>query len=159
VLVRGTAALIAVLLGALVWEGSPWILGPLLLACAAAIFPSIGVVALSLLLLVVSYAVNIPPGPVLLVFVAGLHAVFVLYLLLLPLPLHGWISRAALGALAVSYLRIQALAQPVAIVSLLVGGRPASLPLVLIGVGALCAGLLWLVLGPRREDRAPGQRP
>lgn len=159
VAVRGIAAGIAVLLGALVWEGSPWILVPVLLAIAAAVFQSIGLVALSLLLLVVSYAVNIPPGPVLLGFVAGLHALFVLYLLVLPLPLHGWISRAALGELALSYLRIQAAAQPIAIASLLLCGAAPSLPLVLAGVGAFAAWLLWLVQGRARENPTPSRAP
>ncbi|KNC19599.1 hypothetical protein AC792_05835 [Arthrobacter sp. RIT-PI-e] len=164
--IRVLTVLVAVVLGALVWEGSAWILVPVVLASAAAVLPSIGLVALSLLLLVVSYAVNVPPGPVLLGFLAGIHALFVLYLLLLPLPLHGWISHTALREIALSYLRIQALAQPVAIVSLLLGGMPPSLPLVLAGVGAFSAWALWTVLGssgrgPRGKahPRANGRRP
>ena len=73
--VRCAAGLIAVLLGALVWNGSGWIVLPVVVAAGAAILPSIGLTALTLLLLIVPYAVNMPAGsPWLLVFVAGLHA-------------------------------------------------------------------------------------
>ncbi len=146
---RSAAALIAVLLGAVVWNGSGWILLPALVAVGAAILPSIGLASLSLLLLVVAYAVNMPAGsPWLLVFVAGLHAVFLLYLLLVPLPLRGWISVAALRGLALAFLRIQAVAQPVAVLALLVDDAGSSLAAVLAGVAALVGWSLWLIGRP-----------
>ncbi len=145
--IRCAAALTAVLLGGVVWDGSAWIALPLVVVAAAAILPWTGLVALSLLLLVVSYAVNMPPGwPWLLVFVAGLHALFVLYLLLLPLPLHGWISLLALRELALSYLRIQALAQPIAVLALLLDDAGSNLVVVIMGVAALSGWSLWLVV-------------
>ncbi len=145
-LVRGATALIAAMLGTLVWQGSAWILVPVLVAVGAAVLPSIGLALLSLMLLVVAYAVNLPAGsPWLLVFVAGLHAVFVLYLLLVHLPLRGWISVAALRELARSFLRIQAVAQPVALLALLVGDAGSSLTVVVVGVAAFCCWALWLV--------------
>ncbi|WP_298251503.1 hypothetical protein [uncultured Arthrobacter sp.] len=149
---RCATALTAVLLGGVVWDGmawdgSAWIALPLLVVAAAAILPSTGLVALSLLLLVVSYAVNMPPGwPWLPVFVAGLHALFVLYLLLLPLPRHGWISLLALRELALSYLRIQALAQPIAVLALLIDDDGSNLAVVIMGVAALSSWSLWLVV-------------
>ncbi|MDQ0735455.1 hypothetical protein [Arthrobacter agilis] len=149
-LVRGATALAAGSLGALVWGGSAWIAVPLAVAVGAAVLPSIGLVFLALLLLVVAYAVNMPAGsPWLLAFVAGLHAVFVLYLLLLHLPLHGWISVAALRELALSFLRRQVVAQPVALLALLLGGAGSSLAVVLGGVAAFSGWALWLVLGRR----------
>lgn len=144
--VRCAAGLIAVLLGALVWNGSGWIVLPVVVAAGAAILPSIGLTALTLLLLIVPYAVNMPAGsPWLLVFVAGLHAVFVLNLLLVHLPLRGWISQSALRLLGVSFLRLQAVAQPVAVLALLVDDAGSSLPVVLVGVAALVAWCCWLV--------------
>lgn len=149
VALRCTAALIAVLLGAVVWNGSPWLVLPVLVAAGAAFLPSLGLVTLSLLLLVVSYAVNMPAGSAwLLVFVAGLHAVFVLYLLLLQVPARGWVSVAALGALAASFLRIQLLAQPVALLALLVDDAGSSLAVVVTGVVALAAWVLWILRHP-----------
>lgn len=146
---RSAAALIAVLLGAVVWNGSGWVLLPALVAVGAAILPSIGLASLSLLLLVVAYAVNMPAGsPWLLVFVAGLHAVFLLYLLLVPLPLRGWISVAALRGIALAFLRIQAVAQPVAVLALLVDDAGSSLVAVLAGVAALVGWSLWLIGRP-----------
>lgn len=156
--VRCATALVGVLLGGVVWADSAWIALPLVVAVGAAILPSTGLVALSLLLLVVSYAVNMPAGwPWLPVFVAGLHALFVLYLLLLPLPRHGWISILALRSLALSYLRIQALAQPVAFLALLVDDAGSSLGLVVAGVAAVSAWSLWLVRrrAPRRSAAWP----
>lgn len=151
--VRGATALIAVLLGAVVWNGSPWLVLPALVTVGAAFLPSLGLVALSLLLLVVSYAVNMPAGsPWLLAFVAGLHAVFVLYLLLLQVPARGWISVAALRALTASFFRIQLLAQPVALLALLVDDAGSSLPVVVTGVGALAAWVLWFLRRPDREN-------
>ncbi|WP_104165758.1 hypothetical protein [Arthrobacter sp. SX1312] len=147
--VRSATALLAVLLGSIAWSGSLWIVLPVVVAVGAAVLPSIGVVALSLLLLVVAYAVNVPAGsPWLLVVVAGLHAVFILYLLLLHLPLRGWVSVAALRRLAVSFLRIQAVAQPVAVLALLLGDAGSSLPAVLAGVAALIAWAGWLIRRP-----------
>ncbi|MBG6223643.1 hypothetical protein IWX63_000191 [Arthrobacter sp. CAN_A2] len=147
--VRCATALLAVLLGSIAWSDSAWILLPVVVAAGAAVLPSVGVVSLSLLLLVVAYAVNVPAGsPWLLVFVAGLHAVFILYLLLLHLPLRGWISAAALRQLAVSFLRIQAGAQPVAVLALLVGRAGSSLVAVLVGVVALIAWAVWLIRRP-----------
>lgn len=162
--VRGATASLAVLLGAVVWNGSAWIILPLLVASGAAVLPSLGMATLSLLLLVVAYAVNMPAGsPWLLAFVAGLHALFVLYLLLLHLPLRGWVSLAALREVAASFLRIQAVAQPVAVLALFVGDAGSSLVAVLIGVAALSGWALWLVGPPgRRSSGAPvyqrGQR-
>ncbi|WP_157365936.1 hypothetical protein [Arthrobacter sp. Leaf234] len=151
--VRCAAALIAVLLGALVWNGSGWIVLPVVVAAGAAILPSIGLTVLTLLLLVVAYAVNMPAGsPWLLVFAAGLHAVFVLDLLLVHLPLRGWISLSALRLLGVSFLRVQAVAQPLAVLALLVDDAGSSLPLVLVGVAALVAWCCWLI------GRRPPQR-
>lgn len=153
--VRSATALAAVLLGAVVWNGSAWILLPVVVAAGAAVVSSIGLVSLSLVLLVVAYAVNMPAGsPWLLAFVAGLHAVFVLYLLLLQLPLRGWISVLALRELALSYLRIQAVAQPVAVLALLVDDAGTSLVAVVAGVAALTAWALWLVV---RSGEAPVQ--
>ncbi|MHA7238314.1 hypothetical protein [Arthrobacter sp. TMS1-12-1] len=150
-MVRCGTAVLAVLLGSIVWDESAWIILPVVVAAGAAILPSVGVVALSLLLLVVAYAVNVPAGSLWLpVFVAGLHAVFTLYVLLLHLPLRGWISSAALRRLAVSLLRIQAVAQPVAVLALLVGDAGSSLPLVVIGVAALITWAAWLVRGRAR---------
>ncbi|WP_104179025.1 hypothetical protein [Arthrobacter sp. B0490] len=144
--VRCATALVAVLLGTVVWSGSFWVVLPVVVAAGAAVLPSIGLVTLSLLLLAVAYAVNVPAGsPWLLVFVAGLHAVFVLYLLLLRLPLRGWISGAALRELAWSFLRIQAVAQPVALLALLLGGAGSSPGVVAVGVAAFSAWALWLV--------------
>lgn len=144
-MVRSATALLAVLLGSIAWNGSVWIVLPVVVAAGAAVLPSVGVVTLSLLL-AVAYAVNVPAGSVwLLVFVAGLHAVFVLYLLLLQLPLRGWISIEALRSLALAFLRIQAVAQPVAVLALLVGDAGSSLPAVLVGVAALLAWAVWLV--------------
>ncbi|PPB50724.1 hypothetical protein C4K88_02280 [Arthrobacter pityocampae] len=145
-MVRSATALLAVLLGSIAWDGSVWIVLPLVVAVGAAVLPSVGVVTLSLLLLAVAYAVNVPAGSAwLLVFVAGLHAIFVLYLLLLQLPLRGWISTAALRSLALAFLRIQAVAQPVAVLALLVGDAGSSLPAVLVGVAALLTWAVWLV--------------
>ncbi|WP_247826526.1 hypothetical protein [Arthrobacter antioxidans] len=148
-MVRSATALLAILLGSIAWSGSAWIVLPLVVAAGAAALRSVGVVSLSLLLLVVAYAVNVPAGsPWLLVFVAGLHAVFILYLLLLYLPLRGWISVAALRRLGVSFLRIQAVAQPVAVLALLVGDAGSSLPVVLAGVAALLTWAVWLLRRP-----------
>ncbi|MHA7207446.1 hypothetical protein [Arthrobacter sp. MDT1-65] len=148
--VRCATALVAVLLGSVVWSGSFWVVLPIVVAAGAALLPSIGLATLSLLLLVVAYAVNIPAGsPWLMVFVAGFHAVFVLYLLLLRLPLHGWISGAALRELARSFLSIQAVAQPVALLALLLGRDGSSLAVVAVGVAAFSAWALWLVGGRR----------
>ncbi len=153
--VRSATALAAVLLGAVVWNGSAWIILPVVVAAGAAVVPSIGLASLSLVLLVVAYAVNMPAGsPWLLAFVAGLHAVFVLYLLLLQLPLRGWISVLALRELALSYFRIQAVSQPIAVLALLVDDAGTSLAAVVGGVGALTAWALWLVV---RSGGAPGQ--
>lgn len=150
---RLLAALVALLLGAIVWNGSAWIAAPLLLVTAAAFLPSLGLVTLALLLLVVSYAVNMPAGsPWLLAFVAGLHAVFVLYLLLLHLPLKGWVSVAALAELTRSFLRIQLVAQPVALLALLVDDAGSSLAAVIVGVASLAGWALWLV-GAGRSTR------
>lgn len=143
--IRGTVAGIAVVLGALLWNGSAWVLVPALVAVAAAVLPSIGLVSLSLLLLVVSYALTPAAGVVLLPFVAGLHAAFVLYLLLLPLPLHGWISVPALRGIALSWVRLQAVAQPLAVLALVLGGGGSNLLAVVAGVGALAGWLLWVV--------------
>lgn len=157
--VRCATALIGVLLGGVVWAGSAWIALPLVVAVGAAILPSTGLVALSLLLLVVSYAVNMPDGwPWLPVFVAGLHALFILYLLLLPLPRHGWISILALRALALPYLRLQALAQPVAFLALLVDDAGSNLVVVVAGVAAVSGWSLWLVRrrALRQADRVVG---
>lgn len=155
---RCATALIAVLLGAVVWNGSAWIILPVLAAAAAAVLPSIGLAALTLLLLVVAYAVNMPAGsPWLLVFVAGLHTVFILYLLLLHLPLRGWISGAALRELGGSLLRIQAVAQPVAVLALLVDDAGSSLPVVVAGVAALVGWCLWLVGRRDPDPKTPGQ--
>ncbi|THJ66174.1 hypothetical protein E8P82_09200 [Arthrobacter echini] len=144
--VRCTAALVAVLLGAVVWGGSAWLALPLVVAVVAAVLPSTGLVCLSLLLLVVPYAVSTPSGwPWLPVFVAGLHLLFVLYLLLLPLPRHGWISLLALRELALSYLRIQAVAQPVAVLALLLDDDGSNLAVVIAGVAAVSGWSLWLV--------------
>lgn len=148
--VRSATALLAILLGSIAWSGSVWIVLPVVVAVGAAVLPSVGVVALSLLLLVVAYAVNVPAGSAwLLVFVAGLHAVFILYLLLLHVPLRGWVSVAALRRLARSFLRIQAMAQPVAVLALVLGDAGSSLPAVLAGVAALIAWAVWLVRRPR----------
>lgn len=156
-LVRCATALAAVLLGGVVWNGSAWVLLPVVVAAGAAVAPSIGPVSLSLLLLVVAYAVNVPAGSLWLpVFVAGLHAVFVLYLLLLPLPLHGWISRTALAELGLSFLRIQAAAQPVAVLALLVDDAAPSLLAVLVGTAALAGWMLWLVLQPAGQRMRKG---
>lgn len=144
--VRGATALLAVLLGAVVWDGSAWIAVPVLVAVGAAVLPSIGFAFVSLMLLVVAYAVNLPAGsPWLPVFVAGLHAVFVLYLLLAHLPLRGWISVGALRGLARAFLRIQLVAQPVALLALLLGDAGSSLPVVVGGVAGFCCWVLWLV--------------
>ncbi|MHA7281760.1 hypothetical protein [Arthrobacter sp. TMS2-4] len=146
--IRSATALLAVLLGSIAWSGSAWIVLTIVVAAGAAVLPSVGLVTLSLLLLSIAYAVNVAEGSAwLLVFVAGLHAVFILYLLLLHLPLRGWISTAALRQLALSYLRIQAVAQPVAVLALLVGDAGSSLPVVLAGVAALLAWAVWLVRG------------
>lgn len=145
-MVRGATALLAVLLGAVVWDGSAWVAVPVLVAVGAAVLPSIGLAFLSLMLLVVAYSVNLPAGsPWLLVFVAGLHAVFVLYLLLAHLPLRGWISAGALRGLARAFLRIQLVAQPVALLALLLGDAGSSLPVVVVGVAGFCCWALWLV--------------
>ena len=152
---RCAAALAAVLLGAIVWNGSAWIILPLVVAAGAAVLPSIGLASLSLVLLVVAYAVNMSAGsPWLLVFVAGIHAVFLLYLLLLHLPLRGWISVGALRELGRSYLRSQAVAQPVAVLALLVDDAGSSLVAVVAGVAALGGWALWLVGSPD----APGRK-
>ncbi|MFJ6002673.1 hypothetical protein [Arthrobacter sp. NPDC092385] len=161
---RGAAALTAVLLGAVVWNGSAWIILPVVVAAGAAVLPSIGLASLSLVLLVVAYAVNMPAGsPWLLVFVAGIHAVFLLYLLLLHLPLRGWISVAALRELGRSYLRSQAVAQPVAVLALLVDDAGSSLVAVVAGVAALGGWVLWLVghpgTTPGRKRVRPGRGP
>lgn len=163
--VRGGTALAAVLLGALVWSGSAWIILPVLVAAGAAVVPSIGMASLSLLLLVVAYAVNMPAGsPWLLVFVAGIHAVFLFYVLLLQLPLRGWISAAALRSVAVSFLRLQAVAQPVAVLALLVDDAGSSLVVVVMGAAALAGWALWL-LGrwggedTEEHDSAPLRQP
>ncbi|MHA7191009.1 hypothetical protein ACX80N_12035 [Arthrobacter sp. MDT2-16] len=137
--VRAATALTAVLLGIVVWNGSVWVVVPVAVAAAAAVLPSIGLVFVSLLLLVVAYAVNMPAGsPWLLVFVAGLHAVFVLYVLLLHLPLRGWVSVAAVRELVRSFLRVQVMAQPIALLALWVGDAGQSLPVVAVGVAAFC---------------------
>ncbi|MUK02164.1 hypothetical protein GM708_09630 [Vibrio cholerae] len=159
-LVRAGTALVAVLLGSVAWNGSGWIVLPLLVAAGAAVVPSLGMAMLSLLLLVVAYAVSMPAGsPWLFAFVAGLHALFVLYLLLLHLPLRGWISAAALRELVVSFLRIQAVAQPLAVLALLVDDAGSNLGWVLLGVTALAGWTLWLVRpASEKEVRSTGEK-
>ncbi|MFC3299736.1 hypothetical protein FJV46_11175 [Arthrobacter agilis] len=153
-LVRGATALLAVLLGAVVWNGSAWIVLPALLAVGAALLPSIGLASVTLLLLIVAYAVNMPAGsPWLLAFVAGLHALLVLYLLLVRLPLHGWISRSALVRIGVSFARVQILAQPLAVLALILGDAGSSLVVVVAGVVAVIGWALWLVSRRRTERR------
>ncbi len=154
-LVRAVTALVAVLLGTVAWNGSGWIVLPLLVAAGAAVVPSLGMAMLTLLLLVAAYAVSLPAGsPWVFAFVAGLHALFVLYLLLLHLPLRGWISASALREVLVSFLRIQSVAQPAAILALLVDDAGSSVGWVLLGVVALVCWTIWLVrVDGRRTDR------
>jgi hypothetical protein len=152
--VRAVAGLVAVLLGAVVWNGSVWIALPVVIAAGAALLPSIGLVFLTLLLLVAAYAVNMPAGsPWLFAFVAGLHLILVLDLLLLGLPLRGWISTSALRVLGSTFLKVQMMAQPLAAVALLVDDAGSSTVVVTAGVLGVVAWSAWVV--SRRSSGSP----
>ncbi|WP_028280793.1 hypothetical protein [Arthrobacter sp. H5] len=156
---RLVSVAVAAALGIPLWRDTPWVILPVMLFAAAALRPFILLPLVSILLIIGSYAANGPVGsPVLLLYVAGLHLLYVLYAFLLSVPMNALVSTAVLKQALFLVLKVQLIAQPLAAVALLVSNVGPSTPVVLVSAVAMVSWGYWLLRTYRRSSarRAAG---
>lgn len=150
---RFVSVVVAAALGIPLWRETPWVILPVLLFAATALFPLILLPLISILLILGSYAANGPvSSPVLLLYVAGLHLLYVLYAFLLSVAMNASVSTAVLKQALFLVLKVQLIAQPVAAVALLVGNVGPSTPVVLVSAFAMVSWGYWLLRTYRRSS-------
>lgn len=148
---RILALVLALLLGAPLWLVTPWALVPAAIFALAAYYAVTPLTFLMFALLGVSYLIAVPAdSPLLLVYIAGLHTLFLLLALLEQLPHGSVISRGALLRMGQRNVPLQLMSQALAVIALLVSGAGSSLTVVIAGGLALCGLAVWLAYSFRR---------